>query len=80
LRRKADRSGLNAAALFIHGRKQSMNKCLDGSREKFEAWIRDAIGSDFRWCVRLQDTSANREMVAGLIREDIERGNGVFPQ
>ena len=71
---------MNAAALFIHGREQSMDKHLDGSWEEFEAWIRDAIGSDFRWCVRPQDTSVNREMVAGLIREDIERGNGVFPE
>jgi len=27
----------------------SMDKNLDGSWEEFEQWIRDAIGSDFRW-------------------------------
>jgi hypothetical protein len=26
-----------------------MDNCLNGSWEKFELWIRNTIGSDFRW-------------------------------
>lgn len=57
-----------------------MDEYLTGTREEFEAWIRDTIGADFRWKIRPQDTRANREMVADLIRSGMERNNGVFPQ
>ena len=50
------------------------------SWSEFEQWIRDAIGSDFRWCVRPRDTLDNREMITDLIRNDMERNNGIFPQ
>jgi len=56
-----------------------MDKQLQGTWEEFESWIRDKIGSDFRWCIRPPDTPAHREMVASIILSDIERGNGVFP-
>ena len=58
---------------------QNMDKHLDGTWQEFEAWIRDMIGSDCRWCVRPQGTRSNREMVAALVLKDIERNNGVFP-
>ena len=56
-----------------------MEKHLEGKWEEFEAWIRDTIGSDFRWCIRPMDTDANRKMLVRLILKDIKRNNGVFP-
>lgn len=50
-----------------------MDKYLYGAWEEFEEWIREKIGLDFRWCVRPRDTVTNREMVANLILNDIER-------
>jgi len=55
-----------------------MDKHIQGTWEEFEALIRETIGSDLRWCIRPQDTTRNREMVASLILKDIESGNGVF--
>ena len=52
---------------------------MTGSREEFEAWIRDTIGDDFRWKIRPRDTPSNRKMIADLILSDIENGGGVFP-
>ncbi len=60
-------------------RERNMNKYIEGTWEEFEAWIRETIGSDFSWRIRLQDTSANREMLASLILKDIKEGDGVFP-
>jgi len=57
-----------------------MDEYLTGTWEEFEAWIQDTIGSDFCWRIRPQDTRANREMVADLIRSGMERNKGVFPQ
>ena len=59
---------------------QDMDKRLEGTWEEFEAWIKETIGSDFRWRVRPQDTSTNREMVAGLVPDGIKRNDGVFPR
>ena len=59
---------------------QDVDEHPEGTWEKFEAWIRDTIGSDFRWRVRPQDTPSNREMVASLILDGIRRNNGVFPE
>ncbi len=56
-----------------------MDKHLTGMWEESEAWIRETIGSDFRWRVRPQDTPSNREMVASLILDGIKRGGGIFP-
>ncbi len=56
-----------------------MDKYLNGSWEEFEQWIRFTIGSDFMWRVRPLDRQSNREMVAELIRSDIEQNNGIFP-
>jgi hypothetical protein len=44
-----------------------MEDFLEGTWEEFEAWIRETIGSDFRWLIRPQDSSVNREMVADLV-------------
>ena len=52
---------------------------MAGSREEFEARIRDTIGDDFRWRIRPRDTPSNRKMIADLILNDIENGGGVFP-
>jgi len=52
---------------------------LRGTWEGFEAWIRDTVGSEFRWRVRPADTPVNREVVAEVILNNIERGNGTFP-
>jgi len=57
-----------------------MDNYLDGSWEKFEQWIRNTIGSDFRWRVRLMDKRANREMISELVQNNIKRNNGVFPE
>ncbi len=56
-----------------------MDKHIEGTWEEFEAWIRDTIGSDFRWCIRPRYTRANREMIIDLVLKDIERCAGVFP-
>jgi hypothetical protein len=56
-----------------------MIKYLEGAWEEFEAWIKETIGSDFSRRIRLQDTSTNREMLAGLILKDFKEGEGVFP-
>ena len=56
-----------------------MDKYLEGTWEEFEEWIRNKIRSDFRWYVRARDTTTNREMVANLILNDIERCNGDSP-
>jgi len=50
------------------------------SLEKFEQWIRNTIGSDFRWGVRLMDKRSNRFMVADLVQNDIKEKNGLFPE
>ena len=55
-----------------------MDQHIQDTWEEFEALIRETIGSGFRWCIRPQDTTGNREMVASLILKDIESGNGVF--
>jgi hypothetical protein len=57
-----------------------MDKYLDGTWQEFEDWIRDAIGSDFHWHIRLQDTRLNREMIADLTLGIIKQNHGVFPQ
>ncbi len=56
-----------------------MDKYLCGTWEEFEQWIRFTIGSDFRWRVRPLDRQSNREMVANMVRKDIEMNNSVFP-
>lgn len=56
-----------------------MDEYLEGPWEEFEEWIRNKIGSDFRWCVHPRDTTTNREMVGNLILNNIERCNGVSP-
>lgn len=56
-----------------------LDNYLDGSWEKFEQWIRNTIGSDFRWRVRLMDKRSNRKMVVDLVQNDIKENNGVFP-
>ena len=55
---------------------------LDGSWEKFEHWIRNTIGSDFRWRVRPMDQRANWQMITKLVQKDIKAKahNGVFPE
>jgi len=50
------------------------------SLEKFEQWIRNTIGSDFRWGVRLMGKRSNRFMVADLVQNDIKEKNGLFPE
>ncbi len=50
-----------------------MGKYLEGTWEEFEAWIRDTIGSDFRWLIRPLDNHMNRDMIASLILKDIEQ-------
>ena len=57
-----------------------MDNYLDGSWGKFEQWIRNTIGSDFRWRVRPMDKRANREMISELVQSDIKKNNGVFPE
>ncbi len=57
-----------------------MNNHLDGSWEKFELWIRNTIGSDFRWRIRTMDTRASRQMLAELVQKNIKESNGVFPE
>jgi hypothetical protein len=57
----------------------TLDNYLKGSWEKFEQWIRNTIGSDFRWRVRPMDKQSNRKMVADLVLNDIKENNGVFP-
>ena len=57
-----------------------MDNYLDGSWEKFEQWIRNTIGSDFRWRVRPMDKRSNRQMLAERVQNDIKENNGVFPE
>ncbi len=57
-----------------------MDKYLEGTWEEFEAWIREKIGSDFRWRIRPQDTISNRKMIADLVLDEIRRNNGGFPE
>ncbi len=57
-----------------------MDNYLDGSWKKFEQWIRNTIGSDFRWTVRPMDKRANRQMIAELVQNDIKENNGEFPE
>jgi len=57
-----------------------MDNYLDGSWQKFEQWIRNTIGSDFRWRVSPMDKRANRKMIAELVQNDIKKNNGVFPE
>ena len=53
---------------------------LDGTWQEFEAWIKDTIGSPFRWRIRPPDIRSNREMIASLMLEDTKRNNGDFPK
>ena len=46
---------------------------------EFEQWIRNTIGSNFRWRVRPMNKRSSREMVADLVQNDIKKNNGVFP-
>jgi hypothetical protein len=57
-----------------------LDNYLEGSWEKFEQWIRNTIGSDFRWRVRPMDKRSNRKMVAELVQNDIKENKGVFPE
>ncbi len=57
-----------------------MDNYLDGSWEKFEQWIRNTIGSDFRWRVRPMDKRSNRQMLAELVQKDIKENKGIFPE
>ena len=57
-----------------------MDKHSTGTREGSESWIKETIGSDFRWRVRPQDAPSNREMVASLVLDGIKRSGGVFPR
>ncbi len=57
-----------------------MDNHLDGSWERFEQWIRNTIGPDFRWRVRPMDKRSNRQMIAKLVTSDIKENNGVFPE
>jgi hypothetical protein len=60
-------------------RRSNMDKYLDGTWEEFEQWIRFTIGSDFLWRIRPLDRRSNRQMVADMVRTDIEKNSGVFP-
>ena len=53
---------------------------LDGSWKKFEQWIRNTIGSDFRWRVRPMDKRSNRKMIVELVQKDNKENSGVFPE
>lgn len=53
---------------------------LEGTWQDLEAWIRETIGSDFRWRIRPRDTRPNRRMLTNLILNDIKRNGGVFPE
>ena len=53
---------------------------MTGSKDEFEAWIRDTIGGRFRWKIRPRDTPVYRKMVADLILDEIENSEGGFPE
>ena len=55
-----------------------MEKYL-GTWEEFEAWIRETIGSNFRWRIKPHDNTTNRKMIADLVKTKTRRNNGVFP-
>ena len=57
-----------------------MDNYLDGRWKKYVQWIRNTIGSDFRWRVRPMDKRSNRQMIAELVQNDIKENNGVFPR
>lgn len=57
-----------------------MDEHLAGTWQEFETWIRDTIGSDFRWRVRPKDTPSHRHMIVSIILDEIERHDGVFPE
>jgi hypothetical protein len=54
-------------------------KILDYSWEQFEEIIRKAIGFDFTWKIRPQDTEANRQAVMESIERMLEEHSGSFP-
>ncbi len=56
---------------------KATDKHLTGTWKEFESWIRETIGSDFRWCLRPMDTYQNRAMIANIILVDIENGKGI---
>ncbi|NOY71602.1 MAG: hypothetical protein GXP14_04375 [Gammaproteobacteria bacterium] len=56
-----------------------MDNYLDGSWGKFEQWIRNTIGSDFRWRVRPMDIRSNRLMIVDLVQKESKENRGVFP-
>ncbi len=57
-----------------------MEKNLEGSWEEFEEWIRETIGSKFRWRIRPMDTVSNRKMITDLVLDEIKKNNGKFPE
>ena len=59
---------------------QNMDKNLEGSWEEFEEWIKETIGSEFRWRIRPLDTVSNRKMIADLVLDEIKKNNGKFPE
>ncbi len=58
----------------------NMDEYLTSTWEEFEAWIRSTIGSNFRWKIRPRDNYGNRKIIADLIRNAMNRNNGVFPR
>lgn len=56
----------------------TMDNHLDGSWEKFEQWIRNTIGSDFRWRVRPMDKRSIWQMLPERVQNDIKENNGGF--
>ena len=64
----------------VSDKESEMYNYLEGSWEKFEQWIRNTIGSNFRWRVRTMDNYASRQMLAELIQKNIQENNGVFPK
>ena len=57
-----------------------MDEYVPGTWQQSETWIRNTIGSDFRWKMRPLDNAPNRQIVAELIVDAIERNNGTFPE
>ncbi len=64
----------------MSGKESEMDNHLSGSWEIFEQWIRNTIGSDFRWRIRTMDNYASRQMLAELVQKNIKENNGVFPE
>ena len=58
----------------------TMDNYLDGSWKKFEQWIRNTIGSDFRWRVRPRDKRSNRQIIAELLQKDIKENHRDLPE